>query len=203
MSILAGFETTSAVLTWFMFYMSKYPEVQQKIKDELKEQNLTYTTPLTQDLLDSLIHVECVTKEVLRFAPIITAVLRVATCDDTIDDIPIEKGDTVYIAIQNLHQDPRYWKIDPTKFLPERFLNEDKNPPQYAYMPFGGGHRACAGQHLAFFELKVVFTRLMQRVTFEDPGDEGNNAGGYLQRLTCFPKNVAVRIRVHSDKELE
>jgi len=197
--ILAGFETTSTVLSWFIFYMSKYPEVQQKIKDELKENNLLCDTPLTQNVLDSLIYVECVTKEVLRFAPISSAIAREATCDDKIDNIPIKKGDIVVLATYNLHIDPRYWKIDPTKFIPERFLNEDKNPPQYAYMPFGGGHRACAGQDLAFFESKIAITRLMQRVTFEDPGAEADNSGGYIQRITCFPKNLAVRVRVDSD----
>ena len=196
LSILAGYETTSTALSWFIFYMSKYPNIQKKIKVELKENNLSYETPLTQDRLDSLVYVDCVAKEVLRFAPIASAIAREATCDTMIDDISIRKGDTVVLAIQNLHRDPRYWKIDPKEFIPERFLNEDKNPPRYAYMPFGGGHRACAGQDLAFFELKIAITRLMQRVTFEDPGTEANNSGGYMQRITCFPKNMAVRARI-------
>ena len=110
MSMLAGFETTSTVLSWFIFYMSKYPNVQQKIKDELKENHLLDDTPLTLDILDSLIYVECVAKEVLRFAPIISGTSREATRDDTIDGIPIKKGDAVMIAVYNLHHDPRYWK---------------------------------------------------------------------------------------------
>jgi cytochrome P450 len=149
--------------------------------------------------LDSLINVECVTK-VLRFAPIASAISREATCDDIIDDISIKKGDTVTLAIINLHRDPRYRKIDPTRFIPERFLNEDKNPPQYAYLPFGGGHHARAGQELDFFELKIAVTRLMQCVTFEDPGDEADNSGGFIQRITCFPKHLAVHVRVNSDR---
>ncbi|CAF0790335.1 unnamed protein product [Adineta steineri] len=200
MLILAGFETTSTALSWFIFYMSKYPEVQQKIKNELKEHNLIDEIQLTQDILDSLIYVECVTKEILRYAPIAGAIAREATRDDMIDDIPIKKGDTVIIATYNLHRDPRYWKIDPTKFIPERFLNEDKNPPQYVYLPFGGGHRACIGQDLAFFELKIAVVRLMQRVSFEDPGDAANNSGGYVQRITCFPKHLAVRVRIDADR---
>ena len=91
-------------------------------------------------------------------------------------------------------------KIDPSKiFYLKRFLNEDKNPPHCAYLPFGGGHRACAGQDLAFFELKVAIIRLMQRVTFEDPGDEADNSGGHMQRITCFPKHLAVRVRINTD----
>jgi beta-ring hydroxylase len=201
LSTLAGFETTSTALSWFIFYMSKYPHVQQKMKDELRDNHLSSDTPLTQDLLDSLIYTECVVKEVLRCAPIAPGMAREATRDDIIGDIPIKKGDLIFIATQNLHQDPRYWKVDPTQFIPERFLNEDKNPPQYTYMPFGGGHRACAGQDLAFFELKVAITRLMQRVTFEDPGDEANNTGGFIQRITCLPKHLAVRVRIDSNRE--
>ncbi|CAF4366868.1 unnamed protein product, partial [Rotaria magnacalcarata] len=98
-----------------------------------------------------------------------------------IDGIEVKKGDKIVLAIQNLHRDPRYWKIDPSKFIPERFLHEDKHPPHCAYMPFGGGHRACAGQELALLELKVLVARLMQRVTFIDPGNEANNSGGMIQ----------------------
>ncbi|CAF4184210.1 unnamed protein product, partial [Adineta steineri] len=72
--------------------------------------------------------------------------------------------------------------------------NEDKNPPRYAYLPFGGGHRTCIGQDLALLELKTAITRLMQRITIEDPGKEANNSGGFIQRVTCYPKHMAVRV---------
>ncbi len=50
MSILAGFETTSTALSWFIYYMSKYPNIQQKIKDELKEHGLTLNRILTNQI---------------------------------------------------------------------------------------------------------------------------------------------------------
>ncbi|CAF0956763.1 unnamed protein product [Adineta steineri] len=194
MSILAGFETTSTALSWFIFYMSKYPNIQCKIKNELKQYGLTSNTSLTQEKLDQLIYVDCVTKEVLRFAPIAAGIVREAISDDIIDGIEINKGDVFLIAIQNLHKNSNYWKIDPEQFIPERFLNEDRNPPRYAYMPFGGGHRTCIGQDLALLELKTAITRLMQRITIEDPGKEANNSGGFIQRVTCYPKHMAVRV---------
>ncbi|CAF2181970.1 unnamed protein product [Rotaria magnacalcarata] len=194
--ILAGFETTSTALSWFIFYMSKYPEVQEKMKAELKEHNLTPDMTLTKEMLDSMVYLDCLVKEILRFSPIAPVVPRQATCDDIIDGIEVKKGDKIVLAIQNLHRDPRYWKIDPSKFIPERFLHEDKHPPHCAYMPFGGGHRACAGQDLALLELKVLVARLMQRVTFIDPGNEANNSGGMIQRITCYPKHVAVRVHL-------
>ncbi|CAF4432211.1 unnamed protein product, partial [Rotaria magnacalcarata] len=48
-------------------------------------------------------------------------------------------------------------------------------------------------------ELKTIITRLMQRVTFVDPGNEANNSGGMIQRITCYPKHLAIRVYVDSD----
>ncbi|CAF0847146.1 unnamed protein product [Adineta steineri] len=125
MSILASFETTSTALSWFIFYLSKYLEIQQKIKNKPKKHNLIDKTHLIQDILDSLIYVEYVSKEILSYAPTTGEFARAATCDNMTDDVPISKGDTIVIASQNLHQDPRYWKYDSTKFISERLLNED------------------------------------------------------------------------------
>lgn len=198
MSILAGFETTSTALSWFFFYMSKYPHIQENIKNELKQFNLTSNIQLTEDILDKLIYIDCVTKELLRFAPIAAGVLRQAIYDDIIDNIRIKKDDIILIPIQNLHKNNNYWNIDPNLFYPERFLNEDKYPPKYAYMPFGGGHRNCIGQDLALLELKIAITRLMQRITIQDPGYRFNNSGGYTQRITCFPKHMTLRVIIDS-----
>lgn len=69
-AMIAGYETTSATISWFIFYMSKYPHVQDRIKQELREHDLLMTDDvqclpaITQERLDSLVYCECVTKEV-------------------------------------------------------------------------------------------------------------------------------------------
>ncbi|CAF4158053.1 unnamed protein product, partial [Adineta steineri] len=55
------------------------------------------------DELNSLVYLECVTKEILQYAPIMGAISREAARDG----IPIRKGDTVIITTYNLHRDPR------------------------------------------------------------------------------------------------
>ncbi|CAF2786206.1 unnamed protein product [Rotaria sp. Silwood2] len=197
-----GFDTTATVLAWLMHFASKHPHVQQRIKDELREHDLipvSDNVALNLDVLNSLIYVNCVIKEVFRCAPIIPGLSRTALCDGLIDGtIHVKKDDTVLIPIYNIHSDPRYWHIDPSKFVPERFLHEDKDHHPFAFIPFGGGHRACAGQELAWLELKTIVTRLMQRVTFEDTGME-DNSGGYDQQMLCYPKHLAVNVRVDNE----
>jgi cytochrome P450 len=194
MFLIAGFETTSTALSWFIHNMSKHPRVQQKIKAELMR-NDSGKGPLTSDRLDSLVYLDAVINEVLRFSLPIDGTYRTLTVDDCLPEsnVQLYKGDQVCISFYNLARDPRYWSIDPEIFCPERFLGEDKSHHAYALLPFGSGHRQCIGQDLARFELKVIAARLMQEVTFGDGGPQVN-AGGTTSTLTIMPKHVGVTI---------
>jgi cytochrome P450 len=195
--VFGGFETTSTALSWFIFFMSKHPEVQQKLKKHIKEGLAGLPSWGAEELL-KIEYLDCVWKEVFRMAPIASAVNREVTEDTAvIDGCKLEKGDIVSVVSAVLHFDPRNWKIDPMRFDPERFSSDpavglDRNHNPYAFMPFGGGHRACLGQELAKVESKALMALFMLNVTFHDA--PGNN-GGYLQRITCMPKEQAVYIQ--------
>lgn len=191
--MIAGYETTSTALAWFIYFMSKYPHVQQKIKEELMSNG--YGQDLTLDQLDALVYLDCVINESLRFFPPIEGTIRTLTVDDLLPEsgIQLYKGDSVYIPFYNLAHDTRYWSIDPELFYPERFLGEDSHHNPYASLPFGGGHRQCIGQDLARFELKVIIARMMQHVTFIDGGPDVNS-GGHETRFTILPKHVGISI---------
>jgi cytochrome P450 len=192
--LAAGSETTSTALSWFIHLVSKNPRVQQKIKAELVENNLEQH--LFLERLDSLIYLDCVINEVLRFCPPGDSSARTLTADDRLPESGAQlfSGDQVLIPFFSLTRDTRYWTIDPELFYPERFQGEDKNHHPYALIPFGGGHRQCIGQDLARFELKVIIARLMQHVTFGDGGQQVN-AGGHIQGIIIAPKHVGVTIK--------
>jgi cytochrome P450 len=197
--ILTGYESVTSAVSWFIFHMSKHPEIQRRIKDELRDHSITQTTQLTVELLEKLNYVDCVLKEVLRYSPVLPTSSRTVTEDTVLDGVQLRKGDSISIAIQNIHRDPRYWKVDPQLLCPERFLSEDKDHHPYAFLAFGGGHRQCAGQGLARVMMKGICVRLMQFVSLIDEGDENGNSGGYLVQLMCFPKNVAVSVQFDED----
>ncbi|CAF1008908.1 unnamed protein product [Rotaria sordida] len=195
--LVAGFETTSTALSWFIHLMSKHSRVQQKIKAELTTHNIQHS--FSVDQLDSLIYLDSVINEVLRYSPPVEATVRTLTIDDRLPESGAQlfKGDQVLIPFDPLARNTHHWSIDPNLFYPERFLNEDKNHSPYALIPFGGGHRQCIGQDLARFELKIIAVRLMQHVTFGDGGPE-LNAGGHLSGLTIMPKHVGVTIQFNA-----
>jgi cytochrome P450 len=102
--------------------MSKYPQVQIKIKQELAEYNLQR---LSNEQLNSLVYLDCVIREVFRFVPTSLGSLRTVNVNDQLpkSGFQLKKGEQIFISFYNLAQDPRYWS-NPDQFYPERFLNE-------------------------------------------------------------------------------
>lgn len=192
--LVAGYESTSSALAWFIHLMSKNPDVQKKIKTELSDR-----TDLNLEQIDSMIYLDCVIKEVLRFCPPAVGTARTLTCDDRLQksSVELKRSDSIFIPFHNLAQDKRYWVHDPSIFYPERFLEKDRNHRPTALIPFGGGHRQCVAKDLAFFELKVIAARFMQRLTFVDGGTPLND-GGHFSRITIMPKHCAVFIKFDS-----
>ena len=192
----AGYGTTATAVTWFIHLMSKNPRVQKKLKEELAGR---LEPRFSIEQLESYAYLDCVVREVLRFAPPAVGTLRSLMSDDQLPatGVVLKKGEQVFVPFYNFTRDERYWRgaIGPDQFYPERFENDDdeKRNTKAALLTFGGGHRQCIGQDLARFELKVICARLMQNVTFTDGGPEVN-AGGYIQTEIVLPKHVGVKI---------
>ena len=196
--LAAGYGTTSTSFAWFIFYMSKNPQIQQKIKEELSEFN---DQRFSLEQLDSLTYLDCVLRELLRLVPPTLGTVRTLTNDDQLpgSGCQLKKGDSVMISFYSIARDKRYWadKYNLNEFHPERFLDDPEHKNNLsALLAFRGGHRQCMGQDLARFELKVICARLMQFVTFGDGGPE-LNAGGYDITDTNKPAKIAVTITFH------
>ena len=68
-------------------------------------------------------------------------------------------------SIYLTHRDPAAWE-NPDRFTPERFSRGRKQPP-LAYVPFGGGPRACMGAAFGMAEARLVLARVMQTFRFQ------------------------------------
>jgi cytochrome P450/NADPH-cytochrome P450 reductase len=68
-------------------------------------------------------------------------------------------------SIYLTHRDPAIWE-NPDDFNPERFAHGRKQPP-FAYVPFGGGLRACIGAAFGQAEARLVLARLLQAFDFQ------------------------------------
>jgi cytochrome P450 len=74
---VAGHETTSTASTWTLFALSQAPDVQKKLREELR----TLPSNPTMDQLNSLPYLENVVREVLRLHAPVPGTMRSATED--------------------------------------------------------------------------------------------------------------------------
>jgi cytochrome P450 len=159
--LIAGHETSGALLGWAFLCLAQNPEWLVTVKAEI-DRELLGRPVCMKDLL-CLPVVRAVVEETLRlYPPAYSLFPRQALEALDLAGVPIAKGDLVQIAPFTLHRDPR-WFPEPDRFDPGRFLQEP-SWPRYAYLPFGAGPRVCIGQNFAMMEACLVIATLLQGV---------------------------------------
>ena len=160
--LTAGFETTANTLTSMMLYFAMYPELQDKVYEEIMA-GLGDDTNITHEHIKEMEYLEAFTKETLRIKPPIAAHGRFCVRDTVVCGIPIKKGTTIELPIVAAHYDEEFFP-EPMTFNPDRFLkeNEDSIVP-YTWRPFGAGLRVCIGQRFAMMEMKIIVAKLLQK----------------------------------------
>lgn len=159
---LAGHDTTAAGLTWTWYLLAQHPEVERRMLDEI-ERVLGEREPTAADC-QRLPYTEMVLKESLRlYPPAVGVFAREAIEDVPIGEYVLPKGSIVHILSYVTQRDAR-WFPEPERFNPERFApGYEKDLPQFAYFPFGGGPRACIGNHFAMMEMILVLAKIARR----------------------------------------
>jgi cytochrome P450 len=160
----AGHETTAAALSWTWYFLCQYPEVYEKVQEEV--QRVLQGRRATFNDLAHLPLCLQVFKEAVRLYPPAPGIFREALHDTIIDGYQVPKGANILISPYTLHRRPEYFP-EPEVFDPDRFtLEREKQLPRYAYLPFGAGPRICIGNHFALMEGQLLIVTLAQHATF-------------------------------------
>ncbi|XP_061740860.1 cytochrome P450 2K1-like isoform X3 [Nerophis ophidion] len=161
----AGTDTTSNTLRWSLLLMAKYPQIQDRVQDELSR--VVGDRQITMEDRRNLPYIDAVIHETQRFANIVpTSVTHSTSRDVTFQGYFIEKGTTVLPLLTSVLYDESEWET-PNTFNPSHFLDkEGKFIRRDAFLPFSAGRRACLGEGLARMELFLFFTHLLQRFRF-------------------------------------
>ncbi|XP_077133889.1 cytochrome P450 2D14-like isoform X3 [Ranitomeya variabilis] len=110
----------------------------------------------------------------------------------------MKKGTTIIINLSSVLKDPEVWE-KPLQFYPKHFLDENgKFIKQAAFIPFSAGRRGCLAEQLARMELFLLFTTLLQQLTFEIPSDQARPREDPFYAFTQKPNpyNIHVVARV-------
>jgi cytochrome P450 len=162
--VLAGHETTANTLAWSLALLSAFPSARTRLEDEV-DSVLTGQQPTAADAA-KLPWTTAVVSEAMRLYPPAWTIERDAVSDDDVAGVPVPAGSTVAVPPYLLHRHREFWP-DPAGFDPARFMPGHPDRPRYAYIPFGGGRRACIGQSFAELETVLVLASIAQRYRLE------------------------------------
>ncbi|CEM01422.1 unnamed protein product [Vitrella brassicaformis CCMP3155] len=190
--LVAGHETTSNLVSWTLYFLSKHPDVQGKVQSEIDDLG---GRPITFDELPKLEYLRCVLKEVMRVRPIVPFVDRLLKEPLTVNGITLPKGTIVWLNFMAVQNDARYWPA-PSVFRPERWMEGTEGTSQPmahsdAFLPFSAGPRNCIGQKFAMQEAQVIISSLLRSFSVSL---DGKDRVMPLLSLTVAPANLALRV---------
>ncbi|XP_055853966.1 cytochrome P450 6g1-like isoform X2 [Episyrphus balteatus] len=159
----AGFETTSSSMSFGLYELSKKPELQKRLRQEIKDALVKCNGKINYDMILEMEYLNMVLQEVLRLYPPLPFLDRQCTLAEgekeysmkPLSDFGIPNGMPVYIPVYAIQRDPKFFP-NPDEFDPERFSAANKaNFPQLAYMPFGTGPHNCIGERFGILQAKL------------------------------------------------
>ena len=162
--LVAGHETSSNALSWFLYLLSSRPDCVERVRQEfdavLGDRPLSYSDVPKFEFTTQLI------MEALRLYPPFWMVDRMALADDRAGDLDIPRGSTVVVFIYGAHHSPQYWE-DPETFDQERFSQaKEKRHTPFAHLPFGAGPRGCIGGNYAMLQMLMILSVLLRKYDF-------------------------------------
>jgi phytoene/squalene synthetase/cytochrome P450 len=204
--LVAGHETTAALLTWITFELSKAEN--KKAMDELKAEVKTVlgNRRITYDDIEKMPFMRACLAEALRLYPQPPILIRRCvdgddcptgpTCSGSADSVRFLPGQDIFISTWSLQRSEDLWGEDANKFNPWRWekniegkggwngfnpqkvgLYPNEIASDFAFLPFGGGARKCVGDQFALLEATVVMAAMIQRYEFEWVEPEGSTIG--------------------------
>eukprot|EP00586_Coscinodiscus_wailesii_P000678 CAMPEP_0172483982 /NCGR_PEP_ID=MMETSP1066-20121228/11230_1 /TAXON_ID=671091 /ORGANISM="Coscinodiscus wailesii, Strain CCMP2513" /LENGTH=454 /DNA_ID=CAMNT_0013248207 /DNA_START=221 /DNA_END=1585 /DNA_ORIENTATION=+ len=164
--MITGHDTTGYFEVYTAYLLAKHPDIQKRVKAEIK-QVLNGRDTVTAEDLSNLKYLSCVLRESLRLYSIIPQVPRENRVDTELGGYKIPAGTKLIICVANMNKVEDVWE-NPHEFNPDRFNNiTSEQSTKHGYFPFGYGQRSCLGSTLAITEATVAFALMLQKITFE------------------------------------
>jgi len=221
--LIAGHETTAAVLTWTLYLLAQHPEIAEDAVQEINACVSDENGVPTPEEVRKLEKVRMILAEGMRMYPAPPILIRRAIKDVTLPrggmgkEITLKAGTDCFVAVWNLHRSPDLWE-NPEKFDPSRFSRRFENPAiegwgglnpdlmsglypneqstDFAYVPFGGGQRRCAGDQFAMLEAVTAMSVLLKKFDFKlacAPGDVEMITGATIHTKAGLPVKISRR----------
>ncbi|TVY91777.1 Cytochrome P450 monooxygenase [Lachnellula willkommii] len=182
-NVSAGSDTTAIALrevTWRILTHPKcYEQVMEEIKNAIKLRAIADENdehPITWAESQRMVYFQAVIKECLRVHPALGQIIPREVPEGGVEICGtfIPGGTTVGCNAWTVHRDKALYGEDAAHFVPERWLDEDKEKVrnmENLSFAFGGGPRVCLGRNIAMLEISKFVPEFFRRmeITLVDP----------------------------------
>ncbi|KAI8097025.1 cytochrome P450 [Halteromyces radiatus] len=165
--LIAGHDTTANTLAWVLYEISRNPDVEAKILQEIANTGITHDKLPTSEQISNLKYMHQTIKETLRKYPPVRALSKYCKKECIVPygyKIPANTG--VSVQVYSMHHNEKVYP-DPERFDPDRFSpEEEQKRSRSAWLPFSTGPRACIGMAFALQEAKTVLAMFLHKYKF-------------------------------------
>lgn len=167
--LFAGTVTVSATVRYTLLLLLKYPQVQERMREELTRELGAGRAPGLADRA-RLPYTDAVLHEAQRLLALVPmGVPRALTKTTCFRGYTLPQGTEVFPLLGSVLHDPEVF-TQPEEFNPDRFLDADgRLKKQEAFLPFSLGKRVCLGEGLARSELFLLVTAILQACHLDSP----------------------------------
>ncbi|KAL0736218.1 hypothetical protein Bca4012_012428 [Brassica carinata] len=186
--IFRGTDTTALLTEWTMAELVLNPNVQAKLRDEVRTA-VSDRAEVSDADLAKLPYLNAVLKETLRLHPPgpLLSWARLSTSDVQLSNgMVVPKGTTAMVNMWAITHDPTVWS-DPLQFNPERFIGNadvDIRGGDLRLAPFGAGRRVCPGKNMGLATVTRWVAELVRRFEWSQDQTEPVNLSEVL-KLSC------------------
>ncbi|VVC42646.1 Cytochrome P450, conserved site,Cytochrome P450,Cytochrome P450, E-class, group I [Cinara cedri] len=194
----AGFETTSLTASYCLLLLAMYPDIQDKVYDEIYSVLGDGDEPITIDHTSKMVYLKQVIHESLRLFPTAPLVLRQLQDDVTIfsGNHTLPKGTVCIITPVITHYNPELYP-NPKSFNPDNFNAENvAKRHKYGFIAFSGGPRSCIGMKYGLVFVTVLLTELLRKFSVHTDmklSDIKLKLGVTLHNTVGFPITIQSR----------
>ena len=162
--LLAGRDSTAALMSNVFFELSRRPEMQARLRREIDE--FVGSELPTFEGIKSMKYLRAVLNESLRIHPIVPENSRQAVQDTVLplgggedgkSPALIKKGQLLAWSSYSMHRREDLFGEDAAEFKPQRWLDDEDGQGSkglrvgWEYLPFNGGPRICIGRESLSF----------------------------------------------------
>ncbi|KAL3157764.1 hypothetical protein ABBQ32_012190 [Trebouxia sp. C0010 RCD-2024] len=179
--LFAGQHTSSVTSTWTLLSMLANKEV--GLQPALAEQQRVvqeFGSEITQEALNHMQALQRNITEALRINPPLTLLLRqvkksFAVTTSSGKTYVVPKGHIAAASPTFGHALPSVFP-EPSKFNPDRFMQDPNIKKPFSFIGFGGGRHGCMGTNFAYLQIKTILSIMLRNFEMElvDPFPEAD-----------------------------